>query len=263
MSLSEKIKNIRFSKGAIGYSVKEVDAFVGESLTLASDCEMKLHTLRAKLDAFECRTDEIAKREDEAAAVLEAAKKEAASIIGAAKAEGEKEIEKSRLAAEKIIEDAKADATEITVKAKVEARVLIEKAAEKSAEINQKAAALVKTCECFEAQFRSEVAKTVKNLAEIKNNAPKVKAENPVKSEVKPEAFVEKAQEPMETQDYAFVGGRRLDTAFGGEKKQSRKVYDTLSVTYDSNFDGEFEDVKKIKEDILRKGIKNPVEFSE
>ena len=263
MSLSEKIKNVKFQKGAIGYSVKDVDAFTAECVQLAADYESQLHTLRAKLDAFQCRTDEIAKREDEAAALLDAAKKEAAAIIDAAKHEGEKEIAKSRLAAEKIIEDAKADATEITVKAKVEARVLLEKATEKSAEINEKAAALVKECEDFEAEFRSEVAKTVKNLADIRKNAPKVGTVKTIKAEVKTEAPAEKAKEPVETQDFAFVGGKRLDAPFSGDKKQSRKVYDTLSVTFDSDLDGEFEDVKKIKEDILRKGIKNPVEFSE
>ena len=263
MSLSEKIKNIKFSKGAIGYSVKEVDAFTDECAMLASDCESQVHTLRAKLDAFQCRTDEIAKREEEAAAVLEAAKNEALSIIEAAKAEGEKEIAKSRLAAEKIIEDAKADATEISIKAKVDARILLEKATEKADEINAKSAALVKTCDDFEAKFRMEVAKTVKNLAEIKSGAPKVKVIAPVKEEVEAEVPAEKAEESEEMQDFAFVGGKRLDTTVNTDRKNGRKVYDTLSVTYDNAFESDFEEIKRMKEDISKKGIKNPVEFSE
>ena len=263
MSLSEKIKNIKFSKGAIGYNVKDVDAFMDECAILSSDCESQVHTLRAKLDAFQCRADEIAKREEEAAAVLEAAKNEALSIIDAAKVEAAKEIASGKFEAEKIIGGAKAEATEISIKAKVDARILLEKANEKADEINAKAAALVKACDDFEAKFRTEVAKTVKNLADIKKSAPKVKVIAPIKEEPAVEAPAEKVEDPVEMQDFAFVGGKRLDTTVNTDRKNGRKVFDTLSVTYDNAFESDFEEIKRMKEDISKKGIKNPVEFSE
>ena len=45
MSLSEKLKQAHFSKGAFGYSVKEVDAFLNELRVAAESDESALLSL--------------------------------------------------------------------------------------------------------------------------------------------------------------------------------------------------------------------------
>ena len=99
MSLSERLQSVHFNKGAIGYNTKEVDAFFSEMRTAAERDEAALRTLRAKLDAFEGKSAEIARTENEAYRLLAAAKDEAEKLRAAAEAQ-----------AKTLLEDAKARA---------------------------------------------------------------------------------------------------------------------------------------------------------
>ena len=85
MSLSERLQSVHFNKGAIGYNTKEVDAFFSEMRTAAERDEAALRTLRAKLDAFEGKSAEIARTENEAYRLLAAAKDEAEKLRDCAK----------------------------------------------------------------------------------------------------------------------------------------------------------------------------------
>ena len=256
MSLSEKIKNTRFAKSMAGYSSKEVDAFIDDILPQISEFEQQISVLRVKLDALEFRSDEISKRENEAERLLDAAKKEAEKIVSAAKeraagivAAGEKTAAEKMAAAEK-------NAVAIVSAADKKGSEIVAAAEKKSGEINEKVAALVGEYEAFEAQFRKTVADTVKNFSAIRESAPKAAAPKPLKKEAtKPKVQAES----NEARDYEFVGGKRADTVSKAEEKSSRKLYDTVTVTYDTD-DG-YADIKKLKDSAQKKEIKNPTEF--
>lgn len=252
MSLSDKIKDTRFTKSVAGYAVKEVDGFIDGILPAVMEYEREVSSLRVKLDAYERRADEIAKQEKEAARTLENAKEEAERIIAEAKTEAARIVASGEGAAAEKISAAERNAASLLDAASKKGEEIISASKEKSDEINEKVANLVGEYEEFEAKFRTEVARTVKNLAAIREGAPKAK--KPVVTEEK--APVQKSEEPEETKDFEFVGGKRVGAAEATKEMPRRKLYDTVTVTYDSEDD--FDDIKKF---LGKKEIKNPTDF--
>ncbi len=269
MPLSDKIKDTRFSKSVAGYAIKEVDGFVEEILPAVADYEKQLSALRVKLDAYESRADEIAKRESDAERLLCAAREESAKILRAAELEGKGIAAEAEAKASEITADAEARAAMLLSEAKKKAEAIIAAADAKGKEtvaaassaadkISCEAAAVRDECAAFEKHFREIVADTVKNLAAIRTEAPRVKAaQKPKKAEKKEPAEKQPENEPDVTRDYEFAGGKRV--AAPEEKKTQRRLYDTVTVVYDSEDD--FADVKKLKEALGKKEIKNPTDF--
>lgn len=223
MSLSEKIKNTKFSKGVAGYSQKEVDGFMESTAVAVSELEHQLSGLRIKLDAYESRADEIRKKENEAKKLLDAARAEALRILDAAKEKANGILSEAQKSAEGILAAAKENGAAIKEKADGEAD-----------ETLKKAAAILKECDAFEAQFRAAVADTVKRLSVIRAASPSV----PVKEEPK---TVRREVKPQK------------------RERTERKPYDTLTVTYDSEDD--YADIQKIKKEAGTRRIKNPTDF--
>lgn len=250
MPLSDKIKDIKFTKSVAGYAVKEVDGFIDGVLPAVMEYEREVSTLRVKLDAYERRADEIAKQEKEAARLLESARAEAERIVADAKSNAQKIVSLGEGAAAEKISAAEKKAAAIISAANKKGSEIVSLAKEKSDETNEKLTRLIGEYEEFEAKFRAEVAKTVKNLAAIRESAPKV--EKP-KAEAVP---APKEEEPSEQKDYEFVGGKRVGTAEATKEMPRRKLYDTVTVTYDEEDD--FSDIKKF---LGKKEIKNPTDF--
>ncbi|MBR5539212.1 MAG: DivIVA domain-containing protein [Clostridia bacterium] len=253
MSLSDKIKDIKFSKSVAGYSTKEVDGFLDEIVSAVMEQEKEISALCAKTEAYENRAKDIEKKEKAAADTLEDAKNEARRIIGEAEkkaehivAAGEGAADEKRAAAEKA-------AAEIITAADNKGKEILLAAKNEAERINETVAALVGEYEEFEAKFRTEVAKTVKNLADIRSSAPKT--EKAEKTEKKPEEPVKAEPSVPDTQDFEFVGGRRVPSEATKEMPR-RKLYDTLTVTYDNE-----DDFADIKEFLGKKEIKNPTDF--
>lgn len=265
MSLSEKIKNAKFSKGVAGYSVKEVDGFICDILPLVTECEQQLSALRVKLEAVEYQSDAIKKRENEAERMLEKAKSEAERIINEAKAIAKETVSQSetealekgdaaKRMADELLNTAKKNASAIIVSADKKGRETLAAANGNAEEINAKAEALSKEIRAFEENFRAAVADTVKKLSDIRASSPK--AVPVMKAEPKTEKKAD-VIEILETKDYEFAGGKQLSAKKAESSK--RRLYDTVTVTYDAEDD--FEDVKKIKNEGAKKEIKNPTDF--
>lgn len=258
MSLSQKIKDVKFSKSVAGYASKEVDGFLSDILSSVCEAEREIISLRAKLDAHESRADEITMKENEAQEALLAAREEAVSIVNGAKSDAAGIISSAEDKAKTLLNEAEKNAKTILAIADKNGNDIIKKANAKAESINEKTAALVKECESFENGFRTAVAETVKRLASLRENAPAVhtvKAESAVAN-----AQSEKKQtDEGDTRDYAFVGGKRLDGEKKAKKKTERKLYDTLAVTYEGEDD--FSDIQKIKKESGQKEIKNPTDF--
>ena len=248
MSLSNKIKDIKFSKSVAGYAIKEVDSFLDGMVTAAAEQESELSALRVKLEAYERRADEIAKKEKAAEDALENAKKESRRIISEAEKKAEHIVASGEGAAEEKKAAADKNAKEIIAAADKKGKEIVEAAKKEADRVNRTVAALVGEYEEFEARFRTEVAKTVKSLADIRNSAPKTE------EHVKEEPVKEEPVAP-DTQDFEFVGGRRVKSEATKEMPR-RKLYDTLTVTYDKE-----DDFADIKEFLGKKEIKNPTDF--
>ena len=257
MALSEKIKDIKFAKSVAGYSVKEVDSFIDSAFADASEYEREISALRVKLEAYDRRTDEIARKEAEALATLESAREEAGRIISEAKEQAVKIVAAGEGAADEKISAAEKNAKALLASANEKGEEIVAAAVKRAEETNDRVADLVAEYEDFEAKFRMEVAKTVKTLSDIKNGAPRVT--KTVKEEPEEEESVTEEPASEEAHDFEFVGGKRADIAEKTKEMPKRKLYDTLSVTYDS--DDDFSDIKMIKESFGKSGIKNPADF--
>lgn len=294
MSISEIFADVKFTKSVAGYSAKEVDAFIGEMLPKIAEQEQILSGLRVKLEALEARREEIAATEQNAKALLENAEREAKIIeetankkvegmiadanIGievqtrAAASHAAKVISDAEKEAEDIVSEAKKNSERIVAAADAQARAMLAQVKEFCEEEKRKAQELSNECAAFEASFKKLVAKTVEEFARIKEKTP-VKAEIPKKSEepkaeaesVKKEPEVKKAVQAEKTHSDVQVA---TDVSFAGAKpivpqtkKESapRRLYDTVTVTYDDEFD--FSGVR----DIMKKGTarKSPTHFSE
>lgn len=194
MSLSERLQSVHFNKGAIGYNTKEVDAFFSEMRTAAERDEAALRTLRAKLDAFEGKSAEIARTENEAYRLLAAAKDEAEKLRAAAEAQAKTLLEdaKARAAAAEAVAaeraavaereaarranetvgNAKQNAAMILAAADKRGRETLAAAEREAAATRAKAAALSRRSAEFEEKLRSLTADTVRALAALNAAAP-------------------------------------------------------------------------------------------
>lgn len=297
MPISERIQNIKFSKSVAGYNAKEVEGFLGDLLPLVQEQEQLLSALRTKLDAMEKRTDEIAKQEKEAYRLLESARAEAESIIAAAEKKSdtirreaeqtaevklriaetsaaEKETIASRNARDRV-ETAKKNAETILAAADRKGKAILAEAIAAANEEKQKAKVLSAECTVFESHFRTLVADTVRALAKLQENAPRIpeivpaaempKPVAPPAPQAEPEAVaapVPAAEENTEPRDFAFAGGKPMyDGVKATAEVPRRKLYDTVTVTYD-NDDG-FDDIRKLMEESSAKQMKSPTHFSE
>ena len=327
MSLSEKLKQAHFSKGAFGYGVKEVDAFLNELRVAAESDESALHTLRAKLDAFEGKRAEIARTENETYRLLGAAKDEAVKIRAEAKAHADvlvKEAETRAAAAEAAaserasllereatrraneqIGNAKQNAAMILAAADKRGRETLAAAEKQAKETAEKAAALSRESRDFEEKLRALTANTVRALAALNGTAPAAAsapaaAAAPASAtpptgvsaiEISPEVAVprprrtdrprpaspshieEKAAEigasgaalPEDDtpRDYSFAGGKLLTKNGENASAAPRKLYDTVSVTYDDVDDTDgYDDIKRLMENAGGRKVSNPTDFA-
>lgn len=223
MSLSERLQSVHFNKGAIGYNTKEVDAFFSEMRTAAERDEAALRTLRAKLDAFEGKSAEIARTENEAYRLLAAAKDEAEKLRAAAEAQAKTLLEdaKARAAAAEAVAaeraavaereaarranetvgNARQNAAMILAAADKRGRETLAAAEREAAATRAKAAALSRRSAEFEEKLRSLTADTVRALAALNAAAPapSAPADSPTPSADAPDAARLFASRPRRT----------------------------------------------------------------
>lgn len=327
MSLSEHLQTARFAKGAIGYNTKEVDAFLAEAVAAAEQDAATLRTLRAKLDAFEGKSAEIARRENEAYRLLAAAKDEAEKLRAAAKARAEAilaeanaraatteataathatdtEREAERQAAE-TVGNAKQNAAMILAAADKRGRECLAEAERDAAAVRAEAETLARRSAEFEEKLRGLVAETVRALAALNaaspvpidaapaaSPAPTVSAQavhapiatldaaeagvaagtrprrtdRPRPEQGAPEANrptsrpADGAQPDTEAHDYAFAGGKLLGRDGAPSAAAPRKLYDTVSVTYEDG-DG-YDDIRRLMEGVSERRLKDPTDFA-
>lgn len=336
MSLSEKLKQAHFSKGAFGYGVKEVDAFLNELRVAAESDESALRTLRAKLDAFEGKSAEIARTENEAYRLLSAAKDEAEKIRAAAKARADvlvREAETRAAAAEAAaserasllereatrraneqIGNAKQNAAMILAAADKRGRETLAAVERQARETAEKAAALSRESRDFEEKLRVLTANTVRALAALNGTAPAaasapaavatpasataptatpVSATPPTGAsaiEISPEVAVPRprrtdrprpaspshAEETAEEvgasdaalseddtpRDYSFAGGKLVTKNGENASAAPRKLYDTVSVTYDDADTDGYDGIKRLMENAGGRKVSNPTDFA-
>lgn len=325
MSLSEKLKQAHFPKGAFGYSTKEVDAFLNELRVAAESDESALRTLRAKLDAFEGKSAEISRTENEAYRLLSAAKDEAEKIHAAAKARAGvivKEAETRAAAAEAAASErasllereatrraneqlgnAKQNAAMILAAADKRGRETLAAAERQAKETAEKAAALARESRDFEEKLRVLTADTVRALAALNDTAPaaaSASAAAPASAfaptgtsaiDASPEVAVPRPRRtdrprpaspsPIEEtaeevgasgaalpeddtpRDYSFAGGKLLTKNGENASAAPRKLYDTVSVTYDDAADTDgYDDIKRLMENAGGRKVSNPTDFA-
>ena len=323
MSLSERLQSIHFNKGAIGYNTKEVDAFVAELRTAAERDESALRTLRAKLDAFEGRSAEITRTENEAYRLLAAAKDEAEKVRAAAEAQAKTMLEdaKVRAAAAEAVAAERASAAEreaarranetvgnarqnaamILAAADKRGREALAAAEREAADVRARTAALFRRSAEFEEKLRRLTADTVRALAALNASAPAdatvapaaaaapasapaetlsmpdptpifasrprrtdrvrpaERAAAPAAAETVP-ASASEADADNTAHDYTFAGGKLLEKDGERQTAAPRKLYDTVSVTYDGG-DG-YDDIKRLMESAADRKLKNPTDFA-
>lgn len=306
MSLSERLQSIRFNKGAIGYNTKEVDAFVAELRTAAERDESALRTLRAKLDAFEGRSAEITRTENEAYRLLAAAKDEAEKVRAAAEAQAKTMLEdaKVRAAAAEAVAAERASAAEreaarranetvgnarqnaamILAAADKRGREALAAAEREAADVRARTAALFRRSAEFEEKLRRLTADTVRALAALNASAPaetlsmpdptpifasrprRTDRVRPAESAAAPAvaetvpASASEADADNTAHDYTFAGGKLLEKDGERQTAAPRKLYDTVSVTYDGG-DG-YDDIKRLMESAADRKLKNPTDFA-
>ena len=327
MSLSERLQSIHFNKGAIGYNTKEVDAFVAELRAAAERDESALRTLRAKLDAFEGRSAEITRTENEVYRLLAAAKDEAEKVRTAAEAQAKTMLEdaKARAAAAEAVAaerasvaereaarranetvgNARQNAAMILAAADKRGREALAAAEREAAEVRARAAALSSRSAEFEEKLRGLTADTVRALAALNASAPAdgmtgpaakaaptpaptaapaetlsmpdhtpifasrprrtdrvrpaERAAAPAAAETVP-ASASEADADNTAHDYTFAGGKLLEKDGERQTAAPRKLYDTVSVTYDGG-DG-YDDIKRLMESAADRKLKNPTDFA-
>ena len=321
MSLSDRLQSIRFNKGAIGYNTKEVDAFVAELRTAAERDESALRTLRAKLDAFEGRSAEITRTENEAYRLLAAAKDEAEKVRAAAEAQAKTMLEdaKVRAAAAEAVTAERASAAEREAARRANETVgnARQNAAEavtaerasaaerEAADVRARTAALFRRSAEFEEKLRRLTADTVRALAALNASAPadatvapaaaaapasaptaapaetlsmpdptpifasrprRTDRVRPAESAAAPAAAetvpasASEADADNTAHDYTFAGGKLLEKDGERQTAAPRKLYDTVSVTYDGG-DG-YDDIKRLMESAADRKLKNPTDFA-
>ncbi len=285
MSISEKLTDIKFTKSAIGYSVKEVDGFVSDLLPLVKEQQQQFLVLKAKLEALENQRDEIADKEKQAHRLLEAAKKEAEIIVASAKKTAEDKAKEAELGGEvqlraataragEIIADAekKAKALESEAQASVEkilhaadaeAKAIIERVKAYSKEETRKAQELSNECAEFEKNFKELVARTAAELAAIKESTPLPAKEKVTEEKEAPKSAEEVTEPAAEEPAAEELKARDVSPMAVPQKAQTAKkrLYDAVPVTYEDESDLDFTDIRDImKRTEMRK---SPTHFSE
>jgi len=276
MAISDRIQGAKFSKGMAGYTTKEVDGFFADLLPIAREQEQLLYALRAKLDAFEKRNEEIAKKEQDAYSVLESARAEAEKIVATAEQKAASILVQteavSKAKAKELEDAAKRNAEAILAAADRQGKTILAEAITAANAEKETAKALRAECTVFESRFRTLVADTARSLAQMQAEAPKAAAPKAVptvapapKAEPKAEkTAAEKVapvpEVPVETQEISFAGGRPVPSAAEQAASPRRKPYESLTVTYDE--DDDFDDIRKLKQESANK-LKSPTHFSE
>ena len=244
-----------------------------------------------------CRVLEAAKQEAES--MLAAARRNADAIVAEAKAASEaRERAADAHAAEQIaaasaasaarVDEAKKTAEMILAAADRKGRILLAEAQARATAESQNAKALAAECAAFEARFRALAADTVRALANLKDDAPRpivvqptvepimqptetptaptaeplrrVSRPAPVAEQPKADPTLAVSAEESAARDIPFAGGQPVSAYTGASEKPSRrKLYDTVTVSYDDD-DG-FEDIRRLMEDADGKKNTNPTRF--
>ena len=299
MSLSEKISEVQFPKAIAGYNTKEVDSFVSDILPYVREMEQTVNILQTKLGAFEEKQEELSQREQESYNLLEAAKKEAEIIVATARQQACDIVDDAKISAEAELRVAAVKAEEQLIKADKEAKARVNTAnsnAEKIItvadakgkamlsdakraydEVMRRAEALSGESASFETRFRTLVAETALALARLREESKLPKAEKKAETadakpepEPDPEPEIEPETTPIDdapeaevtsnyATDYEFAGGKPLNSSAERSERPQRRLYDTVSVTYEN--DDDFDDIKNIIRD--GKNCKSPTHFSE
>lgn len=227
-------------------------------------------------------------------AIVAEAKAAAEAREHAADAHAAEQLQNAERRCAERIDEAKKTAEMILAAADRKGRTLLAEAQARASAQSQSARALAAECIAFEARFRALAADTVRALSELKDDAPKPivtqAAREPIPQPIaepivpQPAAPAEPASRttrpaPAATQpqpkaepavpaeesaprDIAFAGGQPVSAYTGApEKPSGRKLYDTVTVSYD-NDDG-YEDIRKLMEDANGKKPTNPVHFCE
>ena len=231
-----------------------------------------------------------------AGAIVAEAKAAAEARERAADAHAAEQLQNAERRSAERIDEAKKTAEMILAAADRKGRTLLAEAQARATAQSQSAKALAAECVAFEARFRTLAADTVRALSELKDDAPKpivtqsasqiaaepivpksVQPAEPEVSEEPPRRVVRPAPaaeqpkaestpaapaEESAARDIPFAGGQPVSAYTGASEKPSgRKLYDTVTVSYD-NDDG-YEDIRKLMEDVNGKKSTNPAHFME
>ena len=226
-----------------------------------------------------------------AGAIVAEAKAAAEARERAADAHAAEQLQNAERRSAERIDEAKKTAEMILAAADRKGRTLLAEAQARATAQSQSAKALAAECIAFEARFRTLAADTVRALSELKDDAPKpivtqsasqiapkpVQPAEPEVSEEPPRRVVRLAPaaeqpkveptpaapaEESAARDIPFAGGQPVSAYTGASEKPSgRKLYDTVTVSYD-NDDG-YEDIRKLMEDASGKKPTNPAHFCE
>lgn len=231
-----------------------------------------------------------------AGAIVAEAKAAAEARERAADAHAAEQLQNAERRSAERIDEAKKTAEMILAAADRKGRTMLAEAQARATAQSQSAKALAAECVAFEARFRTLAADTVRALSELKDDAPKpivtqsasqIAAEPilqqsarmaqpetpaqppqravppaPVPESPKAESTPAAPEEESAARDIPFAGGQPISAYTGASEKPSgRKLYDTVTVSYESD-DG-YEDIRKLMEDTSGKKPTNPAHFCE
>lgn len=252
--------------------------------------ERQEETAKREHDSY--RLLEAAKNEAEK--IISAASKNAAKVNKEAKISAEAEARAADMRGREMLEKAAEEAKACIDAAEKNAAKIIAAADAKGKEMLSEAkAAYQKELHCaevlsgesaaFEARFRTLVAETAMSLSRLNEestlprapkNAAEIELEQVPETENEPESEPESKTEPERiieelvperpheseiVTDIGFAGGKPLPSPSGKSERLHRRLYDTVTVTYEA--DDDFEDIKKIMRD--GKARKDPTDFAE
>lgn len=240
-----------------------------------------------------CELLEAAKAQAEK--MLAEAREKAAKITDEARISAEASIRVGEITANDITDKAEKQASECVASANANASKIIELADKKGREMLAEAKAkydeqtlktekLADEYNLFETKFKDIVSDTAKALFALREDSVAVMTakaparEVPVSAPM-PETAEEAAPEPEviptpvmpepetaapieeEVVDFSFAGGKLISSG-GSGGKGTRRLFDAVQVTYDSD-DDDFEDVKSLMREGNAKTRKSPTHFSE
>lgn len=229
----------------------------------------------------------IAEAKATAAKITDEARISAEANIRVSEITARDNLEKAEKQAAERIEDANANAKRILALADSKGREMLAEAKAKYDEQLARTEMLANEYRNFEEKFKDVVSDTVKSLAAIRDASPAVMsakapetvtvtAPSPEPIEAEPETAdvptaeetaeqsVEESSAPVEEEvtDFSFAGGKLISNGNSTGAKSTRRLFDAVQVTYDSE-DDDFDDVKSIMRDANAKTRKSPTHFSE